>query len=187
MNEDDAPTVITIPSTVTSTSTSTPTTITTTVLKRETSESSLLCKTRYKFWVLSAILLLAFWSMFTGSITLKWSTGDLSQHPDNLGFQTQDDVDILVVEEKKKLVWRMWDVYKHSNRGTRLPRFWERAFQAAYEALASDVTAVRDAAVSEIAKLSISSTINLDDPFPVQSTTPKEKNLKSGTESTEEV
>jgi hypothetical protein len=33
------------------------------------------------------------------------------------------------------------------------------------------VTAVRDAAVYEIAKLSISSTINLDDPFPVQSTT----------------
>ncbi|KAH8489842.1 hypothetical protein Peur_058739 [Populus x canadensis] len=176
MNDGDAPTVITIPSTVTSTSTSTPTTTTTTVLiKRESSESSLPCKTRYKFWVLSAILLLAFWSMFTGSITLKWSTGDLSQHPDNLGFQTQDDVDILEVEEKKKLVWRMWDVYTHSSRGTRLPRFWERAFQAAYEALASDVTAVRDAAVSEIAKLSISSTINLDDPFPVQSTTPKEK------------
>lgn len=167
MNEDDAPTVITIPSTVTSTST------TTKVLKRESSESSLLCKTRYKFWVLSAILLLAFWSLLTGSITLKWSTGDLSQHPDNLGFQTQDDVDILEVEEKKKLVWRMWDVYTHSS--TRLPRFWERAFQAAYEALASDVTAVRDAAVSEIAKLSISSTINLGDPFPVQSTTPKEK------------
>lgn len=174
MNEDDAPTVITIPSTVTSTSTPT-TTTTTTVVKRESSESSLLCKTRYKFWVLSAILLLAFWSMFTGSITLKWSTGDLSQHPDNLGFQTQDDVDILEVEEKKKLVWRMWDVYTHSSRGTRLPRFWERAFQAAFEALASDVTAVRDAAVYEIAKLSISSTINLDDPFPVQSTTPKEK------------
>ncbi|KAL9384503.1 hypothetical protein Peur_021513 [Populus x canadensis] len=173
MNEVDAPTVITIPSTVTSTST--PATTTTTVLKRESSESSLLCKTRYKFWVLSAVLLLAFWSMFTGSITLKWSTGDLSQHPENLGFQTQDDVDILEVEEKKKLVWRMWDVYTHSSRGTRLPRFWERAFQAAYEALASDATAVRDAAVSEIAKLSISSTINLDDPFPVQSTTPKEK------------
>ena len=103
MNEDDAPTVIKIPSTVTTipstvTSTSTPTTTTTTVVKRESSESSLLCKTRYKFWVLSAILLLAFWSMFTGSITLKWSTGDLSQHPDNLGFQTQDDVDILVCD-----------------------------------------------------------------------------------------
>ncbi|KAF9669741.1 hypothetical protein SADUNF_Sadunf14G0139000 [Salix dunnii] len=166
MKEDDAPTVITMPSTATST---------TTVLRRESSESSLLGKTRYKFWVLSAILLLAFWSMFTGSITLKWSTGDLSQHPDNLGFQTQDDVDILEVEEKKKLVWRMWNVYTHSSSGTRLSRFWERAFQAAYEALASDVTAVRDAAVSEIAKLSISSTINLDDPFPIQSTTAKEK------------
>ena len=87
MKEDDAPTVITMPSTATTT---------TTVLRRESSESSQLGKTRYKFWVLSAILLLAFWSMFTGSITLKWSTGDLSQPPDNLGFQTQDDVDILV-------------------------------------------------------------------------------------------
>ncbi|KAJ6401642.1 hypothetical protein OIU84_016944 [Salix udensis] len=162
MKEDDAPTVITTVS-------STPTTTTT------TTNYGLLGKTRYRFWVLSAILLLAFWSMFTGSITLKWSTGDLLQHPDNLGFQTQDDVDILEVEEKKKVVWRMWNVYTHSSSGTRLSRFWERAFQAAYEALASDVTAVRDAAVSEIAKLSISSTINLDDPFPVQSTTPEKE------------
>ncbi|CAK7349284.1 unnamed protein product [Dovyalis caffra] len=161
MEEDDAPTVITIPSTVTTA---------TTVLKRESSESSLLGKTRYKFWVLSAILLLAFWSMFAGSVTLKWSTGDLSQHPDNLGFQTQDDADILEVEEKKKLVRRMWEVYTHSTSGTRLPRFWEQAFQAAYEALESDVPAVRDAAVSEIAKLSISYIFNLDE-FTVQSTT----------------
>ncbi|KAI3804791.1 hypothetical protein L1987_26602 [Smallanthus sonchifolius] len=34
---------------------------------------ALFSKTRYKFWAIAAILLLALWSMFTGSVTLKWS------------------------------------------------------------------------------------------------------------------
>lgn len=71
------------------------------------------------------------------------------------------------MEEKEKVVRRMWDLYTHGTNG-KLPRFWQQAFEAAYEALASDVPAVRDAAVSEIAKISIRS-INLD-PFPDQST-----------------
>lgn len=47
----------------------------------------------------------------------------------------------------------MWDVYtrSHSN-SIGLPQFWLEAFEAAYEHLVSDVPAVRDAAVLEIAK-----------------------------------
>lgn len=61
----------------------------------------------------------------------------------------------------------MWDLYTHSS-SIRLPHFWQEAFEAAYEHLASDVARIRDAAVSEIAKMSIRS-VNMDPP-PVQST-----------------
>lgn len=79
------------------------------------------------------------------------------------------------MEEREKVVRHMWEVYIHSS--NRLPRFWSEAFQAAYDSLASDVPAVRDAAISEIAKLSLTSTISSDtssddssDPrFPAQS------------------
>ena len=66
------------------------------------------------------------------------------------------------MEERKKLVKQMWDVYTQS-KSIRLPKFWQEAFEAAYESLTSDVPGVRDAAVSEIAKMSISS-IKLDPP-----------------------
>ena len=57
------------------------------------------------------------------------------------------------MEEREKVVRHMWDVYRHSQRN-QLPRFWHVAFEAAYEDLASGESAVRDAAVSEIAKMS---------------------------------
>lgn len=56
----------------------------------------------------------------------------------------------------------MWDVYTHSRR-IRLPRFWQEAFEAAYEELTSDVPGVRESAVSEIAKMSMGS-IDLEPP-----------------------
>ncbi|KAJ0025579.1 hypothetical protein Pint_08936 [Pistacia integerrima] len=118
----------------------------------------------YKFWVLSAILLLAFWSMFTGSVSLKWSSGNLTRFPDDVDFSIHHDLDILEVEERKKMVRRMWDVYTHGT-NVRLPRFWSEAFEAAYEYLTSDVPGLRDFAVSEIAKMSLRS-LNLD-PLPV--------------------
>lgn len=71
------------------------------------------------------------------------------------------------MEEREKVVRHMWDVYTNSRR-IRLPRFWQEAFEAAYEELTSDVPGVRDAAVTEIAKMSVRS-INFDPP-PVQST-----------------
>ncbi|KAM5564854.1 hypothetical protein ABKV19_019089 [Rosa sericea] len=131
-------------------------------------------KNRYKFWALAAILLLAFWSMFTGSVTLRWSAGNLTGLSDQLSLPTYDDLDILEVEDREKVVRHLWDLYTQRQTGssrrstTRLPRFWQEAFEAAYDPLSSDVPALRNAAVSEIAKMSIRS-INVVDPSPPQS------------------
>lgn len=54
------------------------------------------------------------------------------------------------MEERQKVVRRMWDVYRSSGR---LPRFWQQAFEAAYQELAGDDS--RDAAIAEIARLSM--------------------------------
>nr|POE80339.1 hypothetical protein CFP56_14102 [Quercus suber] len=55
-----------------------------TTAKKETSDSSFFGKGRYKFWALVAILLLAFWSMFTGTVTLRWSAGNLNRFTEDL-------------------------------------------------------------------------------------------------------
>lgn len=65
------------------------------------------------------------------------------------------------------MVKHMWDVYTNSRR-IRLPRFWQEAFEAAYEELTSDDPGIREAAIAEIAKMSVRS-ILLDSP-PLQST-----------------
>ncbi|KAF5736065.1 hypothetical protein HS088_TW14G00199 [Tripterygium wilfordii] len=146
-------------------------------VKKETSDSSLLGKGRYKFWAFAAILLLAFWSMFTGTVTLRWSAGNLNRLSDDVDIQIHDDLDVLEMEEREKVVKHMWDVYTNSRR-IRLPRFWQEAFEAAYEELSSDIPEVREAAITEIAKMSVRS-FGLDPP-PVQSTSAREisKNLK---------
>ncbi|XP_050129184.1 uncharacterized protein LOC126605791 [Malus sylvestris] len=170
MKDNDSPTLITISSS--------------TVIRKDTSSSSsskagvFLDKNRYKFSVLAAILLLAFWSMFTGCVTLKWSAGNLSHVSDDLDIPTFDDLDILEVEERETVVRHMWDLYTQSSRTStsRLPRFWQEAFEAAFEHLSSDVAAVRDAAVSEIAKMSIRSIVL--DPIPLQSTNIREMQKK---------
>ena len=71
------------------------------------------------------------------------------------------------MEEREKVVKYMWDVYTNSRR-LRLPRFWQQAFEAAYEDMTSDVPGVHEAAITEIAKMSANS-IHLDPP-PIQST-----------------
>ncbi|KAI6688013.1 hypothetical protein NL676_024841 [Syzygium grande] len=126
--------------------------------KRERAgESRLFGKSTYKFWVLAAILLLAFWSMLTGSVTLKWSAGNVARFSaDLLDSPSYEDLDILEVEEREKVVKHMWDVYTQS-KSSRLPKFWRDAFQAGYEFLRSDAPGVRDVAVSEIAKMSLHS------------------------------
>ncbi|KAH1163602.1 hypothetical protein GLYMA_01G174700v4 [Glycine max] len=139
---------------------------TTAATKKESMDSSLFGKGRYKFWALAAILLLAFWSMFTGTVSLRWS-GTLNSLSSDIDTPIHDDLDVLEMEEREKVVRHMWDVYTNSRR-VRLPRFWQEAFEAAYEDLTSDVTEVRDAAVTEIAKMSVRS-IHFDPP-PLQST-----------------
>nr|GMD84818.1 uncharacterized protein LOC109170413 [Ipomoea batatas] len=109
---------------------------------------------KYKLWVLAAILLLACWTMFTGSITLGLKWKHLSPKPHSPPIH--DDLDLLDVEEREKVVRHMWDVYTES-RTSRLPKFWQEAFEAAYEDMMSDYSAVRDAAVTEIAKMSLHS------------------------------
>lgn len=64
------------------------------------------------------------------------------------------------MEEREKVVKHMWDVYTNSRR-IRIPRFWQEAFEAAYEELTSDIAEVREAAISEIANMSMNS-INLE-------------------------
>jgi hypothetical protein len=58
------------------------------------------------------------------------------------------------MEEREKLVGRMCDMYTRTSDEVRLPRFWQEAFEAAYEELAGDDMQVRDAAISEIARMS---------------------------------
>ncbi|XP_038885558.1 uncharacterized protein LOC120075891 [Benincasa hispida] len=133
-------------------------------------------KARYKFWALAAILLLAFWSMFTGSVSLKWSARTFARFYDGPLKSIFDDLDILEVEERERDVRHMWNLYTHGG-GGRLPRFWSEAFEAAYEDLIGDVPAVRDAALLEIARMSLQS-VHVDvDPIPIKSK--RESKLKN--------
>ncbi|XP_047328694.1 uncharacterized protein LOC124932131 isoform X2 [Impatiens glandulifera] len=123
-------------------------------------------KGRYKLLVLSAILLLAFWSMITGSVTLKWSAGNLHLISDQIDSPIHTDLDILELEDREKVVKHMWDVYTQSNKRLRLlPRFWLESFKAAYEDLTSEVLDIRNAAISEIARMSLASSAVIDSPL----------------------
>lgn len=65
-------------------------------VKKESGYSALFAKGRYKFWALAAILLLAFWSMLTGTVNLRWSAGNISHFTDDLVFPIHEDLDVLV-------------------------------------------------------------------------------------------
>ncbi|XP_028757706.1 uncharacterized protein LOC114716812 [Neltuma alba] len=127
----------------------------TAMTERESSEDAVVGNRHNRFWwVITAIVLLALWSMFTGSVTLKLSPVNILRFPNDSDSRILNDIDVLELEEREKTVRRMWDVYTHSA-ASRLPRFWSEAFEAAYEQLASEVRGVREAAVSEIAKMSL--------------------------------
>jgi len=70
-------------------------TTTAAINKKENMDSGLFGKGRYKFWALAAILLLAFWSMFTGTVSLRWS-GNLNTLSTDLDTPIHDDLDVLV-------------------------------------------------------------------------------------------
>ena len=71
------------------------------------------------------------------------------------------------MEEREKVVKHMWDVYTNRWR-SRLPRFWQESFEAAYEDLTNDDPGVREDAISEIARMFVRN-IDLDPPL-IQST-----------------
>lgn len=114
----------------------------------------------YKLWVLVAVLLLALGSMLTGSVSLK-GLGLFHSVDGKFGFHVSDDLDVLEIEEREKVVRHMWDVYGRSG-GVRVPQFWREAFEAAYEFLVSDSAAVRNGAISDIAKLSLTRSLKPD-------------------------
>ncbi|XP_006650190.1 uncharacterized protein LOC102720218 [Oryza brachyantha] len=114
-------------------------------------------KGRYKVWAFAAIALLALWSMSAASVSLRWSSGRFllaAAASEDLDAPLRDDLDSLEMEEREKLVGRMWDMYTRTGDEVRLPRFWQEAFEAAYEELSGDDMQVRDAAISEIARMS---------------------------------
>ncbi|KAI0493287.1 hypothetical protein KFK09_027563 [Dendrobium nobile] len=123
-------------------------------LSTAAAEAMIFGRGRCKFWALAAISLLAFWSMLASTVTLKWTAGNIKGISEELDSLSQDDLDILELEEREMVVRHMWDVYTHSRR-IRFPRFWQEAFEAAYEDLASDEAEVRDSAVTEIARMSM--------------------------------
>lgn len=53
-------------------------------------------KSYYMFWIFTAIILLALWSVFTSSLTLKWSAPNLSHFSFDLDSHNLDDLDVLV-------------------------------------------------------------------------------------------
>jgi hypothetical protein len=59
------------------------------------------------------------------------------------------------MEEREKLVRRMWDVYTRTGDHVSLPLFWQVAFEVAYVELAGDDMQASDTALSEIACMSI--------------------------------
>ncbi|WZZ23656.1 hypothetical protein YC2023_007057 [Brassica napus] len=141
--------------------------------KKDSSDSVLFGRGRYKFFAFAALMLLAFWSMFTGTVTLRLSTEDLNRLSEDIGIPTNhESLDVLEMEERERVVKHMWDVYTNSRR-IKLPQFWQQAFVAAYEELTSDVPGVRDAAIGEIAKMSVARSISLDPTTPSRSMTLK--------------
>ncbi|KAL0432426.1 UNVERIFIED_CONTAM: hypothetical protein Slati_2576900 [Sesamum latifolium] len=108
------------------------------------------------------------WTSPTSSPAASFSTKKDGSVLEDLGSSIHGDLDILDVDEREKMVMQMWNAYKHSST-IRLPSFWRDAFGAAYQDLTSEVASVRDAALSEIAKMSFRSR-DVYEPPPVQST-----------------
>ncbi|CAM8939342.1 unnamed protein product [Rhodiola kirilowii] len=144
-----------------SSSSSSPSSSSSTLSTGTESSSLIFSRGGYKVWVLAAILLLALWSMFASTITLKRTAGSLNLSSEEIESVLRNDLDVLEVEEREKVVRHMWDVYTNSKRRSSsnlgLPRFWQEAFEAAYEYLVSDDPGVRNFAVLEIAKMSMMS------------------------------
>lgn len=69
--------------------------------------TSVFGRTRYKFWALAAILLLAFWSMLTGTASLRWSTGNLNRFDQDYESPAAEDLDVLVIQHSHICVFSL--------------------------------------------------------------------------------
>ncbi|XP_024541604.1 uncharacterized protein LOC112350147 [Selaginella moellendorffii] len=119
----------------------------------------------YKAWAVAIILLLAVWSMLSGSAGLglarKWSAAAHTQTSRFL-LAAMDhyhggggDEDELEAEMREKIVRHAWSGYRFGSKEDKSSgSFWQDAFEAAFEELESDKSTVSDGAVREIAKLS---------------------------------
>ncbi|KAJ7556672.1 hypothetical protein O6H91_05G093100 [Diphasiastrum complanatum] len=112
-------------------------------------------KNRCKAWTLAIILFLACWSMLSASagLAMKW----YGQNPLGSGKNYEDIMNLLdplEMEVREKIVRHAWDRYVYNPRA-RLGNFWYDAFEAAYEDLDTDDNATKDAAIREIARLSL--------------------------------
>lgn len=56
--------------------------------------------------------------------------------------------------DREGMVKRMWDLYTSSHQ-IRLAQFWREAFEAAFEDMTNESPGIREAAISEIAKMSL--------------------------------
>ncbi|KAL5555400.1 hypothetical protein UlMin_037636 [Ulmus minor] len=105
--------------------------------------------------------------MFASTVTLHWSTRNLNCLSNNFDTPIHNDLNVPEMDEREKVVKHMWDMYTNSHQ-IRIAWFWQETFEVAYEDLTSDVLGVREANISEIAKMFVRS-IDLD-PSLVQST-----------------
>lgn len=71
--------------------------------------SGLFGRGRYKFWALAAILLLAFWSMLTGTVSLRRSAGDLTRFNEDYDSPAIEYLDVLVIYRSPSFV----DIYTY--------------------------------------------------------------------------
>lgn len=52
--------------------------------KKQTLDWTIFTKGRYTFWAFTAIILLAFWSILTATVTLRFSAGNLNNLSDDI-------------------------------------------------------------------------------------------------------
>ncbi|RVW64437.1 hypothetical protein CK203_061710, partial [Vitis vinifera] len=90
---------------------------------------------------LAAISALTFWSMFTGTVTLRWSASNLNHISDDFDSHIHDDLDVLEMEEREGGEAHVGCV--HQQPTGKIAEILAEAFEAAYEDLANDDPDVR--------------------------------------------
>lgn len=79
----------------------------TTNAKKNSSDTSVLWRGRYKFWALAEILLLTFWFMFTDILILWWFANNLNHISYDFDSHIHDGFDVLEMKKREKVVKHM--------------------------------------------------------------------------------